>query len=267
MPKPNTEILKHLKEQGRNIDLPLNILREFKEFEKDLYSELKSYDELPDEISYAMRCFLKLQMLGMASTNEQQLGGAKRCLDHLMKDFNNDSSFSDGITILSWFLFNFPTQPHGLLIANEVIRSAPELAAELEPFVTEGVRSRLGLYEVRINSKKSSKLKELFTGNNINLSHPLETPPGDIALLRVMKIKGGTWVFGDTKEFPANKKEEIIDMVSKKMTMYFPHDDPKKSYDAMMRLAGPYWFSIVASDDYQGGILDPDYYTSYYHGF
>jgi hypothetical protein len=201
--------------------------------------------------------------MALSLNESEKLNGAKSCLTHFMKEFNSDSAFTDGITIYSWFLFNFPVEPNGISLAQKILLKEPEFIPELEDFVREGVSSRLGLYELKISSKSKSTLKELITGNNVTINQPLETPPGDILLLRIIKINGKRYVFGDTNEFPSEKKEEITIMVNQKMNLYFPHADPKKSYDAIMRLAGPYWFSIVARD-YNDEILDPDHYTTYY---
>lgn len=71
------------------------------------------------------------------------------------------------------------------------------------------------------------------------------------------------WAFGDTNDFPAEHRPTIEDMVTKKMSIYFQNSDLVKSYESMMRLAGPYWFSIFARDT-DGYIFDPDHYLSYY---
>ena len=177
--------------------------------------------------------------------------------------FNSDSAFTDGVTLHSWFLFNFPITLGGQSIASEVLRKSPDFADELGPFVVEAIRSRLGLYEVVNGTPDSCVLKELLTDEKILLNQALETPPGNIALIRVMKISGKQYAFGDTNEFPAEHKATIQGMVSQKMTSFFPENSPRKSYETMMRLAGPYWFSIVANE-YRGEILDPDHYLSYY---
>ncbi len=44
MPKNNPAILKYLKDQGRKPDLPLNVLRQFQEFEKYVHAEIDDYD-------------------------------------------------------------------------------------------------------------------------------------------------------------------------------------------------------------------------------
>lgn len=263
MLKPNNAFLKYLKDQDRPLDLPLDILRQFQEFEKSVHAEMNDYEKLPEIAAYGMRCFSKLRMFGMALAMSGEYQAAERCLNHLMQEFNHDSAFTDGVTLHSWFLFNFPVVSGGSTIAAEVLRKSPELAVELAPFVTNAIMSRLGLYEVVKGSRDSCLMKELFTDQKVFINHPLETPSGNIALIRVMRIRDEHHVFGDTCEFPVERKATIQDMVARKMMTHFPDNDLRKSYESMMRLAGPYWFSIIARDS-QGDILDPDHYLSYH---
>ena len=53
-------------------------------------------------------------------------------------------------------------------------------------------------------------------------------------------------------------------MVREKMNLYFPSNDEIESYTTMMRLAGPYWFSVT-SGDFDSDIINPDYYLKYYN--
>ncbi len=66
MTKTQPTILKYLKNQGHGIDLSLDVLRQFQEFEKTMNSAMKSYDHLPPAIAYGMRSFKKIEMLGIA---------------------------------------------------------------------------------------------------------------------------------------------------------------------------------------------------------
>ena len=54
-----------------------------------------------------------------------------------------------------------------------------------------------------------------------------------------------------------------MNMVKNKMSLFFPDKEVIVSYETMMRLAGPYWFSILGVD-YTGDILNPDYYLKFY---
>lgn len=263
--KSNTTILKFLKDQGKAIDLPLDVLRQFQEFEKTMVKTLKSYDEeMPPFAAYAMKCFTKIEMFCAALIHEKY-PSVLQCHEEVMAMFGGDEAFADGITVPTWIYFNFPVNTDGEPVAALALRELPvELAEDITPFVCEMVKSRLGLYEVINDKKDTCHLKELFTDSEIILSQSLGgTPKGSIALLRTFTLAGKTYIFGNSIDWPADKKEAIQNMVEDKMDLYFENDDLIKSYETMMRLAGPYWFSITAKN-YEGDILSPDFYLEFY---
>jgi hypothetical protein len=263
--KPGQGILSYLKQVGRGVDLPLDALRPFQEFEKALVAGLESYEGRDPAITYGMQSFTKIEMFGIALMTSDAFPAVRRCHAELMRLFKNDSTFDDGVSLMSWLLFNFPTTQGGVPLAQEIVARTPHLASDIVPFVEEGLRSRLGLYEVQKDGKDECRLKELFTGKAVTLNQSLGgAARGELALGRVMTIGGRNWTFGHAPGFPASRKAIVEDMVEQKMSMYFP-DDNATSYETMMRLAGPYWFSIVAHD-YRGDILHPDHYLQYYRG-
>ena len=264
MIKPGQGILKYLKEQGRSIDLPLDALRQFQEFEKVLNAALKSYEGKDPAITYAMQSYTKVEMIAIALMTSGEFPAVLRAHDELMRLFKKDGAFKDGITLMSWLLFNFPATRDGTPLAREVLRRTPALTDDIGPFVEEALRSRFGLYEVLKEGRNECHLKELITGKLITLNQSLGSMGrGAVALCRIITIGGNNWIFGDAPGFPASRKSTIAGMVKDKMSLYFWDANEVKSYETMMRLAGPYWFSIMASD-YQGGILNADRYLRYY---
>jgi hypothetical protein len=255
-------ILKYLKAQGRDSNLPLHILRQFEEFEKTLAHSFKSFDQLPPEQAYVMRSFKKIEMLGVCLCASGEYSAANSCFEDIIKRFDKDIAFSDGVSLLAWILFNFPINSDGTTLATEVLKKFPDLTDELSPFVDAMNHSRLGVYEARGDGQDSSRLKELFTGKRLTLNHALQIPRGKIAILRVLTLADQSWAFGDSGEFPGENRLVFENMVKRKMSVYFPDKDPLKSYETMMRLAGPYWFSILARES-GDDILEPNHYLSY----
>jgi hypothetical protein len=266
MLRPGQGILKYLKKQGRGADLPLDVLRKFQEFEKVLAAGLGSYEGKDPIVTYAMQSFTKAELFtqALALSDEDEFPAVRRCYEDLMEIFKNDKAFNDGITLMTWIMFNFPATVGNAPISLEILKRSPELADELSPFITEMTRSRFGLYEVLADKDDQSSLKELFTGNLITLNQTLGGMGcGSIALCRVMDLCGKKVIFGDASEFPKARRKIIESMVSSKMSIYFPSASDVSSYEQMMRLAGPYWFSIIAQD-YRDEILNPDHYLCYY---
>jgi hypothetical protein len=222
--KPGQGILSHLKNKGRSpTDLPLNVLREFQEFEKVLAAGLKSYEGKDPAVTYGMQSFTKLEMLAVAMMmSDKEFVSARRCYEDIMRMFKNDDVFSDGISLMSWIIFNFPASLNGKSLGSEILERTPQLATIIGPFVEEGLRSRLGLYEVVKDGREACGLKELFTGRELVLNQTLGgIGNGSITLCRVMEIMGKNWVFGDTFEIPVSRRNIAYNMVKTKMSLYY----------------------------------------------
>ena len=258
----NFDVQKYFK--NLNLNLPLHVLRQFQEFNKSYDAAMKSYDHMPDFVAYGMKCFTQVELFSLALMHEKY-PVVERCHTEIVKLFGKDDAFSDGVSVLSWILFNFPHLPGKETIAEIVLNNIdPELAEYMAPFVSAAVSSRLGLYEIINDGSKTCHLRELITGAKVKLDQSLGgLSRGTVQLLRVIIIDGKTVIFGNTQEFPADKKDHILNMVKTKMSIYYKNNDPIKSYVNMMRLSGPYWFSIAAKD-YAGDILNPDFQQKYY---
>jgi hypothetical protein len=81
------------------------------------------------------------------------------------------------------------------------------------------------------------------------------------ALTRSWKDLERHW--GDVKTFPADARASIEDMIINKL-FYVADEaaDPLELYPTFMKLAGPYWMSVVATNEALP-ILDPDHFRSY----
>lgn len=77
----------------------------------------------------------------------------------------------------------------------------------------------------------------------------------------MMRAGAHTFMFGNPKGFPQERKRQIEEMVRDKMCFFEPAPIPA-AYETFMKLAGPYWMSCVTSDQ-DAPILDPDHYRTY----
>jgi hypothetical protein len=63
------------------------------------------------------------------------------------------------------------------------------LAENYQIFIDQMRKSRLGLYQEIMSSKKTIKLRELFTGNIVNINRSIEDyEKGEIFLTRLVEI-------------------------------------------------------------------------------
>src|SRR5262249_55708803 len=117
-------------------------------------------------------------------------------------------------------------------------------------FIDDARRSRLGLHQDVVRTKKVAKFRELLSGKVIEAFPSVEEyGKGEILLIRAMTCGDLVFFFGNPKGFPKEKKEQIEDMVLDKL--FYVSDameDPIGQYETFMKLAGPYWMSCVCSD-------------------
>ena len=160
----------------------------------------------------------------------------------------------------AWCFFNFPIED-GLSFA-EIFVNDDESPDLLKPFAREMSKTRLGLYQVVLNSGKYLRLRELMTDRVVEVHNSIDTPSiGEISLARLYPVEDKYMFFGSPSSFPAEYKKQVESMVQSKMLMYY--GDDATSYEKHMRLSGPYWMSVV-SENKNANILDPDYYERYY---
>lgn len=118
-----------------------------------------------------------------------------------------------------------------------------------------------------LRSQEVARFRELFTQRVVDAHPSLEAgEPGEIILGRFFELNGQLYFWGDVKAFPAAARDAIEGMVLDKLLNAGLLDhDPSAHYETFMKLAGPYWMSVVASDD-RLPILEPDHYRTYLHG-
>jgi len=262
--RPGAGIFGYLKSQGRKpSELPLNVLRQFQEFEKIIAEQTSANNKQGGAVGAIKNAFMKVQMLGMAYSADAEFPALKNCLDDMMARFNGDEAFQDGIILYSWIFFDFPATKGGCPIGFKVAETLPDLKS----FLDAALKTRLGIFEITNGNKAECHLKEFFTGNQVKLTQGLDTlggsKKGSLILARPINVFGEHVIFGDISEFPASRRSTIEDMIWRKMNLFFHEENDVASYEKMMTLAGPYWFSIIAKDD-KNDILSPDHYLLYY---
>jgi hypothetical protein len=264
MLKPGQGIIGYLKDKGCNpSEIPLDVLRQFQEFEKGVHDAMKSYEGKDEAVTYGMQSYTIVEMLAISLIESGDYPAVKKCHNHLMKLFKNDGAFSDGISLMSWIIFNFPYSTEGRVLAEEIV--SRDIENRFSDFINAAINSRLGLYKVIDNSSNECILKEFCNNREIKLSHSLGgIPYGHVALCRVIKLFNKYYIFGHAPEICGSEHGLIKKMLKDKMSLFRNKNRSiSEIYHTMMCLSGPYWFSIIAQN-HAGDILDADYYKKYY---
>ena len=222
----------------------------------------------PEGIAYLIRGFRYLLFFGIACIAEDKYPPLTRCWKDLETRFMSDPAFDDGILVQSWILMDFPFGParQTALDYFEEFLKGTDAGPQLQRFIGAARRSRLGLHQDVMRTKKVAKFRELFTGNVISAFPSVEEyGKGEILLTRTLAYVDQVFMFGNPKGFPKEAKSQIEDMVLNKLFYFDTGATPIAQYEAFMTLAGPYWMSCVTKNE-DAPILDPDHYLTYLDG-
>lgn len=219
----------------------------------------------PEGIAEYVRGYRFLLFFGIASIAEDKYAPLTRCWKDLERLFMSDPAFDDGVFVQSWILMDFPFGPKGETALDyfEDFLAGTDMAPQFQRFVDEARKSRLGLHQDVMRTKKVAKFRELLSGKVITAFPSIdEYGKGEILLTRMMSYRDQVFVFGNPKGFPKEARDQIEDMVLDKL-FYF-EDEPtiEAQYEKFMKLAGPYWMSCVTKND-STPILGPDHYRTY----
>lgn len=218
----------------------------------------------PAEIAETIRAFRYLMFFGIACIAEDKYPPLTRCWRALESMFMGDPAFDDGEFVQSWILLDFPFGPKretALDYYAEFLRGT-KAERRWKPFIERARVTRLGLYQDVKRTKTTGTFRELFTGRELSVLRSVdEYGPGEIFLTRMMNAGEHTFMFGNPKGFPRERKRQIEEMIRDKLCFFDPAPT-RTAYETFMKLAGPYWMSCVTSEQ-DAPILDPDHYRTY----
>ena len=90
-----------------------------------------------------------------------------------------------------------------------------------------------------------------------------EYDPGEIFLTRIISYLGDSFQMHDPRCFPAEYKNDVVNMIQNKMFYISETGNDVKDYMSFMKLAGPYWMSCTHPNP-DVKIFSPDHHKEYY---
>ncbi len=251
--------------------LSLKELRNFKDFHRLINTD--DMKEAPPSVRYFYQCFRFLYFFVLILIDEKRFPALNKCWDDLRARYSHMEIFEDGVFLESWIFFDFPITEDGRTVLDEYEASMKdsETLAKSQPFIQATRTSRLGLYQEVLSTSKVTKFKELFTNRVIStLRSVLEYNANEIFLGRIVQLEENQFLLGDPKCFPPNRKQALLDMVTDRI-LDLGYADPEFDrslpigdlYGKFMKIAGPYWMSVVC-DDHDSEILQPHHHKKYY---
>lgn len=127
--------------------------------QKSLKQLRKMFEKQVETLNKILEDWNKFWMYAITAMVYDEYPSLSKCWKHLQAEFGK-WAFDESM-ICTWAFFNFPIEnglSFGELFVNDA--QAPEL---LKPFASEVAKTRLGLYQVVLNSGKLLRLREPMT--------------------------------------------------------------------------------------------------------
>jgi len=240
--------------------LTFDEVRNFKEADR-LFTE---HIPGPEGWAYFIRCFRFLTAYAIATIVENRFPSLTKCWNELDKFFMHEEVFDDEVFVQSWIFFDFPFGENGQTVLDyfEDFIMQGDVGGSFQYFIEQMRKTRLGLYQEILSSKKTTKFRELITGNTIDTFRSVqEYEKGEIFLTRLVDYKGQIYQFGDPKCWPKEYKSQLEGFILEKM-WFFDGSTTEEKYMKLMKIGGPYWMSCVTSNP-NFPILSPDHYLEF----
>ena len=228
----------------------------------------------PAHFAEALRCWRFTLAFGMTAVEENQYPALTKCWNDLSKRFRAKTD-DDGTIIDSCVFADFKFGDENKSFA-AYLRDKMSGEAGMEAlcdFLQRLDNSRLGLYQVNGVNKDIIKLEESFTKKTLKAANTIDfCGSREIFLVRLVQVGDDQIIFGDPKAWPASHKVTIENMVLDKMLTYcldrkmlkrgeVPSE--AKMYLRYMKMAGPYWISVVLDEDADAEVLPPNFFKRF----
>lgn len=220
----------------------------------------------PEGVAYYMTGFRYLLRFGIACVVEDKYPPLTRCWKDLERLFLGDEEFDDGLFLTSWILMDFPFGPkrETALDYFESFFAGTPAGSQLQPFVDEARRSRLGLHQVAGPGEGDLRTSGTLhrKGHCSLLLSSRARKGGDPAGTNHGPRRSGLCVL-HPEELSEEAKTQLEDRVLSQL-FYFDNDGETSfaRYEGFMKLAGPYWMSCVTKNA-DVPFLAPDHYRTY----
>jgi len=203
----------------------------------------------PEGLVYFLRCFKLLTVFAMTCVAENRYPPLTRCWEDLEKFFIDKHAFQDVVFVQAWIFFDFPFGNDGetLLDFYEEYLKNEIKKDHFQCFVDQMRKSRMGLYQEILSSRKTIKFRELITEQTTTIARNDEAfEKGEIFLTRLVEFKGQILQLGGAKRFPKADESKLLKLVRENLTC-FNGSTEKEQYENLMKLAGPFWLSFLTS--------------------
>jgi hypothetical protein len=223
--------------------------------------------EGPPVIGQFVMLFRLTGLFGFFAMSEKRFPVLNRAWADLQWILDNPEA--DEFSVASWAFLDLPVTEDGRTVVEVFGAEIGPNHADVQKFVEVARLSRYGMYVDDGGTGRTHRLVEMFTKKRQTITRGVPADPGELFWTRIIDWGGMRFMLGDTRGFPAPNLHKVKDMIKVRLAdplWSTPGATTADAYERFMKLAGPYWFSILYSDDDDDPVLQPDHYLAYGHG-
>jgi len=223
--------------------------------------------EGPPAIAAFVRMFRLIGLFGHFAMSQKRFPVLNRAWADLQWILRNPDA--DEFSVASWAFLDLPVTDDGRTVA-ELFRA--EIApnhAEVGAFVDMTRASRYGIYVDDGGTRRSHRLRELVTGRRVTVTRGVDSEDGELFWTRIIDFGGMSFMLGDTRGWPPSQLATVTDMLIARLSAprwMTAAASVADAYQNFMKMAGPYWLSMLYARSDHDPLLEPDHYLSYGRG-
>ena len=220
-------------------DLSFDECRNFKQFHELIIQNIAG----PPGFKLFYKFLNHLLFYTVCCLEEKRFPALNACWDKLYPIFGT-AEFDNEWMFYCWLCCDFPLNQDSNKVLlddfTEFTLTHGNLPQEYQKHLTQFTEimkaSRLGLHQEILSTSKITKFKELFTNRSISTVRSVPYyEPGEIFVTRIVSYLGDSFQVHNAKCYPAEIKQQVINMVDLKLFMISNTGDTAQDYERFMK--------------------------------
>ncbi len=223
--------------------------------------------EGPPGIREFVRMFRLLHFYAIVALSEKKYPVLNRAWDDLRWVMNHPEI--DEFSVNSWLFLDLPVADDGRTLAEEfaaTVAMGDEGAANFAR-ITKSSHHRI--YVDAGGTGPFQTLVDLITGEKVTVTRGTDAERGELIWTRVIEYGGMKFMLGNSRGWPPSQRNAVTAMLRDRLDEFeFTMELTGKTqvYEQFMKLAGPYWLSILYAQSDSDPLYAPEHFLSYEEG-
>jgi hypothetical protein len=221
----------------------------------------------PPAIAELVRMFRMTGLFAFLQMQQKRFPVLNRAWADLQWILKNPAA--DEFSVASWAYFDLPVTEDGRTIVQVFGADIAPKHPGVQAFVDVARNSRYGIYVDDGGTGRTHRLVELVTRRRVTVLRGVHGDSGELYWTRIIEWRGQKFMLGDTRGWTSANRDFVTELVLKHVG-----EEPWSSlcstlpeaYERFMKLSGPYWLSMLYSQNEDDPVLLPLHQLAYLDG-